>query len=390
MVNPISGPFGSSADVSNQLAYKYRRWYKQAKPYNLTLGYEQYLAEVTARVASEGTFPFSLWSPSGHVLFLRHYTDNGISGVDNVTYAKLRGKLLAEKADLGVVLGEQASARKMITDRSRQLLQLSRFLRGGSVSDVDGWIATHSPSARRPRRGSSLPWLRRKLLRTPAGMASLWLEYSWGWSAAYEDITNALEVLVSPVLPAYVRASHQQTFELRQEDRRYVDELIAGYGYRNGTQKTIYNFTYTCASGCYVTVTNHNSLLLNRLGLINVAKTAWSVAPFSFLIDKYVNVGQMLGSLTDLYGLSLSQEWVTRTIAGTAVNSQDYVTFTGPSGSGTLVDRQRNAQITATRLKRRTTSGIVTPSFTYREPSVGSFSEAASYWALLIQLLSPK
>jgi hypothetical protein len=41
------------------------------------------------------------------------------------------------------------------------------------------------------------------------------------------------------------------------------------------------------------------------MGLTNPASWVWEAIPFSFVVDWFANVGQVLGSITDLYGVIL-------------------------------------------------------------------------------------
>lgn len=385
MVAPVTGPFGPSADVDTSLQFRQKRWSRQTRPYNLLLGYTLRDIGVTRFVDAEGARPAD-WKPTVHNLYLSNYVESGIPTVDNTTYAKLRGKLYQSNADFGVVLGEHSSAREMLTKRAGQMVDLARFLQGGNIKAADDLARTMSPRVRRPRKGANSRWLVKRLKKTPAGMASLWLEYSWGWAPAYEDIVKSLTVLTDPVLDKQIRVSHEQTFELTQEDSKWSNTWVGPGVYRSGHQRTVYNFTYRCASGCSFVVTNHNVLLANRLGLLNLPKLVYSVTAFSFLLEKYVNVGQMISSLTDLYGLSISRSWTSRRIDGYVNQSRDFVDLNAPQ-QGSLVSRVKNYQLAHTYLKERR-SGLIGPTLTTREASVGSFGEAASYFALLIQILS--
>lgn len=73
--------------------------------------------------------------------------------------------------------------------------------------------------------------------------------------------------------------------------------------------------TVTFSAG--VVVTNPNLWLGNKLGLINPLSVAWDLVPWSFVANMFVNIGQLLGSLTDLAGLSLRDDSLTYSSNGT-------------------------------------------------------------------------
>jgi len=60
-------------------------------------------------------------------------------------------------------------------------------------------------------------------------------------------------------------------------------------------------------------VDNPNLWLANRLGLINPATVIWDLIPWSFVVNMFVNVNQMVSSVTDEVGLNISNRSVTQT-----------------------------------------------------------------------------
>lgn len=63
------------------------------------------------------------------------------------------------------------------------------------------------------------------------------------------------------------------------------------------------------ATGAEVAVSNPNLWLANQLGLINPGTIALELVPFSFVFGWFVNLEQVISSMTDLYGLTLSNGW---------------------------------------------------------------------------------
>jgi hypothetical protein len=64
--------------------------------------------------------------------------------------------------------------------------------------------------------------------------------------------------------------------------------------------------------GAEFTVNNPNTLLMNQMGFINPASIAWEAVPFSFVVDWFANVGQVLNSATDFVGLSMKNPFTTK------------------------------------------------------------------------------
>lgn len=150
-----------------------------------------------------------------------------------------------------------------------------------------------------------------KILKVPANKirrveslklspTQVWLEYWMGWAPLAGDIGLAIETLTS-------RPSDIQHFSVgvRREDQTYeyrgVTEKVARWYYITESRRKISNSCY----GDIVAV-NHNYGLADKLGFTNPALTAWQLVPFSFIVDWFANVGQVLGSLTDFLGTSFS------------------------------------------------------------------------------------
>lgn len=363
--------------------YMYKSGFRQKKPYTLVLPLDHRQSKFTL---SDSRFVFFNPGQATDWMVTNGESNSQQAQIDNVTYSKFIGKLKSEqrnpgdgdkpdatKADLGITLGEHRAAREMIIKRSRNLWQLASalarrdFKRAGLVVGVKDI---------RYRPGSKNISVRYQKPDFPG----LWLEASWGWRPMVEDIANALNTIVSPLSPSYVRASHYgvNTWNARDDD---IVGSTGVYSYRQLHRDT-WDYKYKSSTGATVSVSNHNVALANRLGVLNIPQIWWATTPFSFLIDKYVNIGQLIGSLTDTYGFTLTQVWTVRKIVleqtGLMVEWRDY-------GSGpTITDTYTSNGVSIT--KRRSGS-LLGPTLTLRSPSIGSYGEAVSYMALLVQLL---
>jgi len=308
------------------------------------------------------------------------WTNNVHAATDNTTYAKFIGKLRAQNASLGVTLGEQQSARKMILNRTKQLFDFSRALVKRDLGKA--WhIALRDWHPVGPQKRPNKPpeW------RDPFAVTSnLYLEYSWGWRPMVEDIYNGLETLVDPIVPIYVRASH-----LYEAKHRAFYSNTSGFEaatppyYWRKEQYADWYMKYRSSTGAKVSISNSNVALANRLGLINIPQILYQVTPFSFVVDKYLNIGQMIGSLADTFGFTLSDTWTARRFEIT--HDEKSVEWRAPPAGATYIYETYTVK-GKSHVKSRV-SGLLGPSFTFRTPSIGSFSEAASYMALLYQLL---
>jgi len=123
-------------------------------------------------------------------------------------------------------------------------------------------------------------------------LASSVLEVEFGWRPFIEDIQNAFKVLTSP---------KDELLRARVVKRIPV-YTFTSYGTTPRKTISISGTARITAAGTY-RVTNPNLWLANRLGLINPFQVAWDRVPWSWVVNMFVNVNQMIGSLTDTVGL---------------------------------------------------------------------------------------
>lgn len=368
-MHPVTGPHRTETGSIYGAEYSLKVGYRQKKPYNIMLApfsddrisYSSTLCQRNAGVTRN-------W-------MLANMFD---SNLDNSVYARFIGKMRQQTADLGVTLGEYSSAREMLTKRAKQLFDLASALRRRDFRKARRIIGPNKHPTKNEWMVPDFP--------------SLWLEWSWGWRPMIEDVGNALETLVSPVLPQYVRVSATKK----------VDDLIvltpsitdiAPSGTPSEWRKITrgaetWSYDYTVAVGASVIVSNPNVALANRLGLINIPGIIWAVQPFSFVVDKYVNIGQMIGSLTDTFGFTLNGAWNSR--KWVAQTRQTYLEERAPAlppGVPAPSYVFYKTVINGNHTTRNRLPGILGPVFSLRNPSIGSLGEAASYFSLLCQLL---
>ncbi len=181
--------------------------------------------------------------------------------------------------------------------REQRSRKYDDFFRGGKFL----------PEARgsRPPKGVKKP---RKHVASKY-LADTWLKYHFGVEPLMEDIHNTVKTLGRDFDPIRVvgRGQGQGTYSTYSE---------AGYNYDWVTGTWSYSKTselHECKVRIQATarVTNPNAFLASQVGLVNPLSFAWEIIPFSFVVDWFVNVGQMLASMTDFVGMSLDNPQTT-------------------------------------------------------------------------------
>lgn len=268
-----------------------------------------------------------------------------VDGLYSECYARLRGKLYKGSASLGVTLGSAKQSGRMINDRflvlNNKAVAMSARLGKLPVKTI--------LKARDAKRFRELP----------KAFANAYLEIIFGWTPLLKDIRAAGHALAT-IKPDYqtVKAKASGPFRASKP---------TDYG------NTEFNGSVAVTLALGVSVSNPNAWMLERLGLLNAGAVAWDLVPWSFVVNMFVNTGQLMNSLTDFTGLTFDSE-------GTFTQSI--------RGSGYEIAWYRGKNSVATWVATPTTRSLIakppTPRLDFRLPDA-SISNAALAAALFTQ-----
>jgi len=285
MVAPISGPFTKTITVKGpptSLGYKpdwlaiTRVWRRQRKPYNLPLVYSLDSRRVVSHYDSDGT----VYAATNNVWYgvPQYFVDNAY----NKAYAKFVNKL-HDSAEMLVNLAEHRQANQMITTRVVQLARFARAIRRFRFGEAAAALGMSRQSIQRMN-----------LRSTSKALGNNWLEFHFGWSPLIGDIKTAMDILTSGLPP----------FRIKVKAAMDLPESSSSLSLSHGTtSSTRYHEGFLIAAG--ISVENPNLWLANRLGLVNPLGLAWELVPFSFVLDWFVNLNDVLKSSSEFYGLNL-------------------------------------------------------------------------------------
>lgn len=217
--------------------------------------------DILARYATDGmeaTLPNEAPDVWNHSVRLRRMS----AEAERVSYAKFRGKLYYGSASLGVTIAQYAEARKLAV-QTYQVLQR--------------------------KQEDHFEELFRRTWK-PRELSDRWLRWVFGYLPLYQDLHATASTVIQMTEPReWVRASHT------------VRDTEPWYG-ESGQKDLKVRWT---RSGLVV-VSNHNKWLAERAGLLNPAVVAWDIVPWSFAINMFVNINQLLQSITDFAGLTFT------------------------------------------------------------------------------------
>lgn len=148
------------------------------------------------------------------------------------------------------------------------------------------------PKGKKRRKGPGSGKYTTTLYRLPGGkegsqqLGNKWLWYSYGIKPLVGDIYNGMDVLQRP------------TPSTRVEGRGKTFMTFTSTYYINTFESSV-----RCSAD--VRVKNPNLWLANQLGLVNPVQWINEGIPFSFVLDWFSNLSQVISQLTDFVGLEI-------------------------------------------------------------------------------------
>lgn len=307
-MQPVTGPstsevggVGPDDPITNPF-YDYRVGYKQKPPYNLPLVYERRVGEVMSYSHTPPLAPTGgRWAGAGDLWAARvPYS----AQLHNAAYEKFRSKV-SERAQLGVTLAELDQAVAMIRLRATQLVQFGRAVLRRDFKAASRAVG-YNPYTNQPPNPKKR-------------VGEIWLEYWLGWSATVADLHAAAEVLTGDIPMGVVRA--------QQKSGSIILDMVTPTEGSNPLAEHPYAMTWKSYDRVFanavvrlqgnVRVVNPNLFLANQLGLANPLSVLHELIPFSFVVEWFINFGQVISSLSAWYGLELTETFTTQFVYGT-------------------------------------------------------------------------
>lgn len=198
------------------------------------------------------------------------------------TLARINTELLLKVGDRKVNYGEAIA-------EGRETVQMlvksaSTLLRGVLAARKGQW-------SRLPK----IFGVQKANLRSGMSQSDKWLAYQYGWAPLMSDVYDSYNLFKeglrrSPQLLSATR-SLTNSRSLRFADTSY---------YKDASGRLQERFT----AKCFFRLRDSDIDAFHRLGLINPLEVAWAVVPFSFVVDWFLPVGNVLEALTARVGVS--------------------------------------------------------------------------------------
>jgi hypothetical protein len=183
---------------------------------------------------------------------------------------------------MGETLGGAKETFNMVTKRTFQVAALFNAVRRGRWDEAANIMKNDVPNSVR-----RLPATKR--------LSPGFLEFQFGWRPLVQDIYSAIDIYRNGIIRGQDVSSSAGSFE-----RRSIGTYVP-----NGEDQEAKPFEPSSGARVKITakVGNANARSLNSLGLANPLLTAWENLPFSFVMDWFIPISDILGALSAEQGL---------------------------------------------------------------------------------------
>lgn len=344
---------------------------RQAKPYNKPAAYSVDRVYTTYAKLFGNTTSFGgvaqadsykgdyLVNPSGSMPCVSKQKDWAINSAREELI-----KQLNEAAMIAVNIAERQQSINMMANRVMQIYRFTSKLRRGDVRGAAAELRV-DPTRIRSRPKGNGRWRRSK------DYSNAWLEFHFGWEPLVKDIGACIDLLSQPIpgdvltvkgwgQPIQERWYYKMNSDFEEYQIRELKGWVIG------------------KAGAEVYVTDPNAYLANRLGLVNPLSVVWELVPYSFVVDWFANVGQFIGQLGELYGLTVLNPWYGWTMVIGSSRFEYHYTY---------ANRLHGSEVTQTALYSRRILGIPSVKLGIRRARRLSVVRAATAISLLAQKL---
>lgn len=232
-----------------------------------------------------------------------YYTDNGsapyggapdlsaandlLVAAHNAAYAQFVSQMKS-KVNMALNLAELPKTYQLLADSIRTLADVVGGIRHGDL--------------KRLKRGLKAAGIPNSVRSFNKNVSKRWLEYQYAVKPLVDDIT---QVMNEQVLPAYGRHYRITSGASRSGYRLIWDPD------RSPNYKYHYDSTVSVKLSSEVLIDKPWLYQASKTGLTNPFTLAYELVPYSFVLDWFVNLGDIISSIDDFVGVSLMKTYHT-------------------------------------------------------------------------------
>lgn len=228
------------------------------------------------------------------------------------------GASLLESAEIpGAVKSLTSSIKGGFKTIERASLKMAKAYRALRRGNLHGMCSTLGVSMKRKHRRSYHNARKRNRVSqwtrdVAHNASSYWLQYWFGWSPLASEVFNTVEILTSSKFAEnlWIKNVGKSGYAGSHRDRYFTgDDYL---------RTCDVDYKVRVRVGAELRIVNPNVKNLTDLGLTNPVSWLWELVPFSFVVDWFTNVGQVIDSYTDLWGSDIRRAYYTTFLRGTA------------------------------------------------------------------------
>lgn len=220
--------------------------------------------------------------------------------------------------------------------------------------------------------------LSKRITKRAKQPADAWLEMHFGWVPLAKDIGTSLDAIQKPDLG---RTRYRSGSISNYSSPFHIDQT---FGHNHQVNWGNYGEgSVSVRMQAAIRTSNPNALLANQLGFVNPLSVAWEAVPFSFVVDWFSNVGQVLSACTDFVGLTLEDAFTSTLYS--ALRSEYWTNTFNDHSSPDSYEAHAVRYVYASR-----SLGIEGPSLSFKPFKGFSSVRGATAISLLVQTLKSK
>ena len=253
---------------------------RRLKPKDLWIGQTARKVSFSAQSFTNGTTDYSstqylsapgfYWGPISPNRKIASPTLAGFADMDN----KLRKKIKDSNLNLAQSMAEYKQTGNMVAGAVEDVLKTFHSLRSGRA--VSDFVRTlRSPETRSGRR-----------------IANRWLVYQYGLRPTLNDIHESANALLKTIqVGKWIYTGVHDRVKLSSKSESTL--------YRQTIDETLWR-----KAQCRYLIQSSAVKQLSEVGITNPLLLAWELVPYSFVVDWFINIGDYLGGLDALLGVS--------------------------------------------------------------------------------------
>lgn len=213
---------------------------------------------------------------------------------------------LGDSSQLGsTATGERKASWNTVVSAVTTAALAAKAVTRGRLGEAAKILGFNPPIVRKPVRvrykvpgkKARTGWRSREFWQMPDSrlvaktVGNYWLWYSYGVKPLVQDTYNAMDVLQRPM-----------PWDAFSESGTVKSTWVT-----SGAYPETYSSRSTIRITAHIRVSNPNLWLCNKLGLINPVQMINEAIPFSFVVDWFSNLSDVINSMTDFVGLEIAK-----------------------------------------------------------------------------------